>query len=209
MKIKLNENYLGELDLSKFKDFLIFYGYKGDFSFKIIKECPSLDIKFKEKIDKKIKKLIPFVIKGQIYDKFLSKKGFLFKCHLTGIDPIVLPLDSNILEKILEIKEIIPYDGLKKGLEAYLKMKKMEKIYYLLILNLKEKDFRKYFPFLFSCLFKGFILSEFEIKEFKSLQFCQLVFKKSIEIISPEGFAIFLENFAKTIYVEKNLQNGL
>lgn len=209
MKIKIKENFIKEIEIKELKKFLELWGYKGEFSYKVINECPCLEIKFKEKIEKNIKNLIPFVVKGEIYKKFLEKKGIFFKCYLIGMDSIVLPRDSGILEEILKIEEIIPHEGLKKGLEAYLKLKKTDKIHYLLALNLKEKDLKKFIPLLFACLFKDFAIGAIEIEELKGFYFFIFTLKELPKNFLPLPFTIYFENFAKTIYVEKNLQNKL
>lgn len=205
MKIKIKKNLIKEIEIKELKKFLELWGYKGEFSYKFINECPCLKIKFKEKMEKDIKNLIPFVVKGEIYNNFLEKKGIFFKCHLIGIDSIVLPKDSGVLEDMLKIKEIIPYEGLEKGLEAYLKLKKMDKIHYLLLLNLNYKDIKKFIPLLFSCLFKDFSITAIEIEELKGFYFFYFTINGLPKNFHPLPFTMYLENFAKTIYVEKSL----
>lgn len=209
MKIKIKESFSGETDLKGLKDFLKYCGLKEEFSFKIKKDISFCEVKFKEKIKKNLKKFIHYIIKGQVYEKFISKNRVLFRVYLIGIDSIVPPLDEISLEKILSSQEVIPFEGLKKGIYSYLKLKKIEKIHCLLILSLEEKKLKKLLTQFFVLSLKHFSLSALEINKHKDYYLCHLSYSFIPEALSPEAFSIFLENLVKTIYVEKNIKNGL
>lgn len=209
MKVKLRGNFAAETDLDGFKNFLKYCGYKEEFSFKFRKDFSIFEIKFKEKIEKNIKKFIPYIIKGQVYEKFISRNRAFFRVYLTGVDSIVLPIDEISLDKILSSREIIPFEGLKKGIYSYLKLKKIEKIHYLLILSLEEKKLKKLLSQFFTLSLKHFSLSSLEISKYKEYCLCHFSYPSVPVGLSPEAFSIFLENLIKTIYVEKNVKNGL
>ena len=124
MKIILKEKITAKLNEDKFKEFLNLIGYKDDFTINFSKKDSILELQFYGKIDKNIKRILPFIIKGNCYEELIKKKGVFFKCYLIGIDSIVLPRDFIKVEEMIKIRETIPHLGLKKGIEAYLNIKK-------------------------------------------------------------------------------------
>lgn len=205
MKIILKEKIKDGLNESKFKEFLNLIGYKDNFSLKYSKKNKILDFRFSGKIDKSIKKILPFILKGNCYESLLNKKGFFFKCYLIGVDSIVLPKDFIKVEEMIKIKEIIPHLGLKKGIEAYIKLRKSKETIYILINNLKEKSFKSFSICLFEYLIKNYKIKYFEMEMGKDFSYYIISFNKINNFFQIESFAFFLESLAKTIFIEKKL----
>jgi len=209
MKIKILSEYSKNLNYEDVKSILEILGYKGNFSFKSFQKEGIFELKIKEKINKDLKNLIPFFIKGEAYKESLTKKSIFFKVFLIGVDSIVLPKEGIELENLLKLNEIIPYSGLKEGIEAYLKFKKAEDIKYLLINNIKQKNAKKFLISFLTCLIKNYPVFSFEIENKEPFTYYFLSFKGNNGFFPLKSFGNFLENFGRTIYVEKVLSNGL
>lgn len=209
MKIILKEKITDDLNEEKFKEFLNLIGYKDNFTINFSKKDLIFDVQLSGKIDKNIKKILPFIIKGNCYGELINRKGVLFKCYIIGIDSIVLPRDFIKVEEMIKIREIIPHIGLKKGIEAYLKFRKSKETIYILINNLKEESFKSFSIYLFEYLIKNYEIKYFEIEKGKDFSYHIISFNKIDNFFPIESFAFFLESLAKKIFIEKKLQNEL
>lgn len=209
MKINIKKEILNLLDENEIKVNLEYFNIKNEFFLKINPQKETLNIKIKGKIEKDLKKLIPFILKGILYKKFLKKRGIIFKCFLLGIDSVVIPKESIRLEDILKSEERIPFEGLKKGIEAYLKLKKPEEVDFILINNLKGKILKDFSVCFIANLLKNFYLRSFEVENSEVYNHFILSFKSLNASIPLESFSILLENLAETIYVEKYKINKL
>lgn len=209
MKIKILKEYSFPLEEKEIKEVLDLFDCKSDFLYKTFKEGKIIEIKFKDKIEKNLKNLISAIIKGMNYNKFLIKNNIFFKCFLIGVDSIVLPSESIKLEQLLKSKEIIPHNGLKEGINTYLKIKKTENIKYILIDNLNEKYAKKFSISFLKCLIKNYSAFSFEIEKYNNHTNYFLSFKTNDLVFPLEGFGLFLENLGKIIYIEKVLRDGV